>query len=150
MVYHKHKDKQLLYFAYGSNMNHQQMRDRCPEGKFMKRVLLKGYKFVYDGYSKKRAGPVANVVESRGDVVYGGLFEISEKDLSELNNKEGYPKSYDIKKIEVKDEENNFYEAIVYFRTGKQPGEPSELYRKIVIRGAEDCNLPSDYIMNYL
>lgn len=50
------------YFAYGSNMDINQMKDRCPDAEFMNVAYLKGYRFVYDGYSKKRRGAVANIV----------------------------------------------------------------------------------------
>lgn len=71
-----------MYYAYGSNMNHKQMKERCPDSRFLKRVYLKGYRFVYDGYSVIRKGPVANIIETKNgdDVVWGGLFEISEND----------------------------------------------------------------------
>lgn len=87
----------MLYFAYGSNMNHMQMRQRCPSSKYIKRVCLKDYKFVYDGYSSKRGGAVANVVKLRDNVVWGGLFEINKDNLAALDCYEGYPDSYDRK-----------------------------------------------------
>ena len=52
------------YFAYGSNMNHKQMKSRCPDSHFLKRAYLEGYKFAYDGYSKTRNGAVANIIET--------------------------------------------------------------------------------------
>lgn len=61
----------MYYFAFGSNMNHKQMKERCPNSKFIKRVYLENYKFVYDGYSYTRRGPVANIVESQEEIVWG-------------------------------------------------------------------------------
>ena len=60
------------YFAYGSNMNHEQMMLRCPSAIFLKRARLENHKFVYDGYSKKRNGAVANIIKSSGDIAWGG------------------------------------------------------------------------------
>ena len=144
--------KKYYYFAYGSNMNHRQMRNRCPSSRFIKRAFLEGYKFVYDGYSKTRKGAVANVIETKGtdDVVWGGLFEINEDNLSALDCYERYPDSYDRKEVNVKDDESNYYIAIVYFRTGEPKSRPSDGYRTIVIQGAKDCNLPEEYIRNNL
>lgn len=48
----------MYYFGYGSNINHEQMKIRCPNAKFIKKVFLKNYKFVYDGYSKSHKGAV--------------------------------------------------------------------------------------------
>lgn len=142
----------MYYFAYGSNMNHQQMRKRCPSSIFIKKGFLKGYKFVYDGYSSTWQCSVANIVKTseENDVVWGGLFEINNDNLSALDCCEGYPYSYDRKEIEVKDEEGNIYNAITYFREKKTKGELSKDYRDVVIQGAKDCNLPKEYIKNNL
>lgn len=142
----------MYYFAYGSNMNHQQMKKRCPNSRFIKRAFLERYKFVYDGYSSTRNGAVANVIETgrKDDIVWGGLFEINEDNLSALDCYEGYPKSYDRKNTEVKDDDGKCYDAIIYFRTGKSEGKASQEYRNIVIQGAKDCGLPIEYIKNNL
>lgn len=138
------------YFAYGSNMLHAQMQERCPDSRFVKAVRLQGYKFIYDGYSTTRKGPVANVIESPGDVVWGGLYEISEGHLKSLDRCEGYPRSYQRKKLKVHDGTGNIYSAITYYRHGKIPGSPSEEYEQTVINGANDCCLAPDYIENAL
>lgn len=141
----------MIYFAYGSNMNRQQMDQRCPN-RFVKRACLKGYKFVYDGYSSNRKGAVANIIETckENDEVWGGLFEIDKDGLSALDHFEGYPNSYQRKEVKIWDKEDICHTAIAYFRIGKQPSQPSEEYRKIIIQGAKDCNLPDEYIKNNL
>ena len=131
-------------------MNHKQMQQRCPGCKFIKRVLLQDYKFIYDGYSAIRKGAVANIIENRGGIVWGSIFEISEEHLKALDSFEGYPEYYDKKIIQVKDENSNSYDAWVYFRNGQKQGQPSEEYHKVVIQGAKDCNLPKEYIKNNL
>lgn len=138
------------YFAYGSNMLHKQMENRCPDSQFVKAVRLQGYKFIYDGHSITRKGPVANVIESPGDIVWGGLYEISEEHLKSLDKCEGYPRSYQRKELTVDDANGNVYSAIIYCRTGKTPGSPSEEYEQTVINGAKDCSLDPDYIKNAL
>lgn len=128
-------------------MNQDQMKERCSNLNFIKRVILKDYRFVYDGHSKNRAGPVANILPSRNRKVYGGLFEIDKEDLASLN---GHEKSYRKANVNVADEEKNTYKAVVYLRDKQKKGKPNELYRKIVIKGAKDCGLPSEYIMKNL
>ncbi len=59
----------MKYFAYGSNMNHKQMKQQCPESKFLKRAYLDDYSLIYDGYSKSRDGAVANIIKSENDRV---------------------------------------------------------------------------------
>ena len=82
--------------------------------------------------------------------MYGGLFEINEDNFSALDCYEGYPGSYDRREVEVKDEKSITYKAITYFRTGKKESKPSEYYRRTVIQGAKDCNIPEEYIRNNL
>ena len=142
------KDNKILFFAYGSNMSHSQMNERYPGNKFIKRVFLDGYKFVYDGNSER--GAVGNIIKSKNSKVYGGLFEITEENLAALDGSDGYTDNYNRMDIEVVDDENNSYQAFVYFRKWKRRGTPSPLYRKIVIMGARECELPEDYIANNL
>jgi gamma-glutamylcyclotransferase len=140
----------MLYFAYASNMNHTQMKERCPGGRFLKPVVLEGYRLVYDGYSVTRQGATANIVKSDADSVRGALFEITEKDKLALDSHEGYPKEYDRKVVEVKDAQGSAYAAMTYFRPGRALGKPHPDYEKVILDGAKDCRLPEDYIDRYL
>jgi gamma-glutamylcyclotransferase len=139
----------MYYFAYGSNMNFSQMDKRCPGSRFVSTAILHGFKFVYDGTSKK-GGAVGNIIKDSEAVVLGGLYEINDTHLSTLNKEEGYPISYNRAEFPVRDEHGNMCYAITYFRTGKQIGEPRPGYRSIVIQGAMDCRLPEEYIVKYL
>ena len=140
----------MHHFAYGSNLNHKQMNCRCPDNKFVKRVCLDNYKFVYDGHSSNRGGAVANILKSADNIVWGGLYEISKSDLVNLDRCEGYPDSYDRKELKVKDDHSNIYKAITYLRIGERIGIPSDKYKKIIIDGAKDCNLPDNYVKKNL
>ena len=140
----------IYYFAYGSNMKHKQMEDRCKSAKFICRAYLENYDFVYDGCSKTRKGPVANVIPKEGSIVWGGLWEIDCEDLERLDKCEGYPSTYDRNKVIVKDDNNKEYKVWVYLRDQKDLGNPNSCYRSIVIQGARDCGLPDDYIREKL
>ena len=37
----------MLYFAYGSNLNHFQMKRRCKDSKFIKKINLKNYNLTF-------------------------------------------------------------------------------------------------------
>jgi gamma-glutamylcyclotransferase (GGCT)/AIG2-like uncharacterized protein YtfP len=144
----------MLYFAYGSNMSHVQMDERCPGNSFVGPAKLVGYKFVYDGYSGNRKGAVANIIETKDfkDIVWGGLFEISEANRDALDCYEGYSGGiYNRKEIYVHDSNYKKCKALVYYlRDGKEIGKPSEDYRNIILQGAKDCDLPQEYINTYI
>ena len=121
----------MYHFAYGSNLNHKQMNCRCPDNKFTKRAYLDNYKFVYDGHSKNwEGGAVANILESAGSIVWGGLYEISKSDLENLDRYEGFPNSYNKEELKVKDDQGNIYKAITYLRIGEKISIPSDKYIK--------------------
>jgi gamma-glutamylcyclotransferase (GGCT)/AIG2-like uncharacterized protein YtfP len=139
------------YFAYGSNMDLDQMKERCGnEFKFVAVVYLEGFKFVYDGYSEKRKGSVANIVECSGEKVWGVLYEITENAEKKLDENEGYPFTYQKRYVTVKDKEGKEYKAFVYLRKPQEIGKPSKDYMNQIIKAAYAHKLPSSYIEKYL
>ena len=51
-----------LYFAYGSNLSTEQMRERCPESQPWRTVLLMGYRLAFGSVSSYRKGGVATIL----------------------------------------------------------------------------------------
>ncbi len=141
----------MLYFAYASNMNHAQMAKRCLGYRFVEAAALEGHKFVYDGHSDARFGSVGNIVqESRDDVVWGGLFEITDMHLAALDEYEDYPKMYKRKEVNVITMEGELVSAVTYYKAPEEQSVPSDEYRGIVLQGAADCGLPGRYINDNL
>lgn len=137
----------ILYFAYGSNLSHEQMKQRCPESKFIGRAILKNYKLIYDGYGPHRHGAVANILPQVGELVWGGLFELSQNDLNNLDKFEGYPNIYNRKEVSVENDRNDIIEKVfIYYKKSEAQGIPSQEYQDIIVKGAEECGLPQDYI----
>ena len=62
----------MLYFAYGSNLHHFQMKRRCKDSIFIKKINLKNFRLTFR--SKYRA---ADIEPKKNSIVPGGLFEIS-------------------------------------------------------------------------
>ena len=46
----------MLYFAYGSNLHHFQMKRRCKDSIFLKKINLKGFRLTFR--SKYRAADI--------------------------------------------------------------------------------------------
>ena len=65
----------MLYFAYGSNLHHFQMKRRCKDSVYLKKINLKDFKLTFR--SKYRA---ADIEYKKNSIVPGGLFEISKSD----------------------------------------------------------------------
>ena len=79
----------MLYFAYGSNLNHFQMRRRCKDSIFLKKINLNGFKLTFR--SKYRA---ADIEPKKNSIVTGGLFKISKSDEKKLDVYEDFPTLY--------------------------------------------------------
>jgi gamma-glutamylcyclotransferase (GGCT)/AIG2-like uncharacterized protein YtfP len=79
----------MLYFAYGSNLNLFQMKRRCKNSVFLKKINLKDFKLTFR--SKYRA---ADIEYKKGSIVPGGMFEISNSDEKKLDIYEDYPNLY--------------------------------------------------------
>ena len=79
----------MLYFAYGSNLHHFQMKKRCKDSIFLKKIHLKDFKLTFR--SKYRA---ADIEPKNNSNVPGALFEISKSDEKKLDIYEDYPILY--------------------------------------------------------
>ena len=122
----------MLYFAYGSNLNHFQMKRRCKDSVFLKKINLTNFKLTFR--SKYRA---ADIEHKNKSIVPGALFEISKSDEKKLDVYEDYPVLY--KKFYF-----HYYgkKVMTYSMANKsQFMFPTERYFNIVKRGYQDCNL---------
>lgn len=77
----------LIYLAYGSNMNHGQMAERCPGARCLGSTYLEDWVLTMPSY--------ANIEESRGSRVPVVLWEISPVHEKTLDGYEQYPTMYD-------------------------------------------------------
>ena len=131
----------MLYFAYGSNLNHFQMKKRCKDSVFLKKINLYNFKLTFR--SKYRA---ADIDIKKDSIVPGALFEISKSDEKKLDVYEDFPILY---------KKHYFYyyskKVMTYTMTNKSPfAFPTERYLNIVKRGYKDCQLNDDYLKRSL
>ena len=131
----------MLYFAYGSNLNHFQMKRRCKDSVFIKKFELKGYKLNFR--SKYRA---ADIEKKRNSIVPGGLFEISKSDEKKLDLYEDFPNLYT--KIYFKYYNKKVMTYIMNYKTEFR--YPTERYLNIVKQGYKDCGLHKSYLIKAL
>jgi len=131
----------MLYFAYGSNLNHFQMKRRCKDSKFLKKIKLKNFKLTFR--SKYRA---ADIESRKNSKVPGALFEISKSDEKKLDIYEDYPLLY--KKFYF-----TYYgkKVMTYTMTKKTNFTyPTERYLNVIKRGYKDCKLDKSYLLKAL
>jgi len=131
----------MLYFAYGSNLHHFQMKRRCKDSVYLKKINLKDFKLTFR--SKYRA---ADIEPKKNSIVSGGLFEISKSDEKKLDVYEDYPTLY---------KKYYFYhyrkKVMTYTMVKKSKFRfPTERYLNVVKRGYKDCGLDIKYLLKGL
>lgn len=132
----------MLYFAYGSNLDKEQMKKRCPQCRPVTTAVLPNYKLIFSGWSRTWRGGVATIQPFRGDKVKGAVYEISEKDLARLDNYEGYPSYYTRTNVRVFDEVGKAFDAFTYVKTGKTDITlPSKEYAESIKKGYRDWGI---------
>ncbi|MBO9647584.1 MAG: gamma-glutamylcyclotransferase [Variovorax sp.] len=138
------------YFAYGSNMSHDQIGARCPSRKFICVAELPGYRLAFTRYSPKRQCGVADIVPAPGESVWGALFEMSTEDLDALDRHEGAhlsPPAYVRAQVKVSTPDGGCLDAITYEVFDKSSVEhvPSTAYLGLMVEGARKWQLPDAY-----
>jgi gamma-glutamylcyclotransferase (GGCT)/AIG2-like uncharacterized protein YtfP len=131
----------MLYFAYGSNLHHKQMKRRCKDSIFLKKINLKDFKLTFR--SKYRA---ADIEYKKKSIVPGGLYEISKNDEKKLDVYEDFPTLY--KKYYF-----NYYgkKVMTYTMVKKSLFKlPTQIYLSIVKRGYKNCDLDIKYLKQAL
>ena len=120
------------YFAYGSNLHHLQMKRRCPNCKYIKKMLLRDYNLTF----RSKYG-AADIEKKLGAKVYGALYQISRNAEKRLDVYEEYPTLY--KKMYFKHQNKK---VMTYIMTRKSKLVPPTIrYLNIIKKGYKDCKL---------
>ncbi len=142
-----------LYFAYGSNLNLSDFHTWCrghgyPTGllKFRAKAMLPDHDLGLTYRSATRRGGVLDVVERRGQLVPGVLFEVDEAGWAALDAKEGAPSIYQRVEVEVIDRSGAAIRATTY-RVHPDRAEdyvaPAPAYMQVVRDGQTSWGISS-------
>ncbi len=136
--------KRKKYIAYGSNMNLEQMAERCPTAKVVGRGEIKDYELLFRG---SRTSAVATVEPRKGASVPVLIWDIGPEDEKKLDIYEGYPKLYGKADLEVQTE--NGCESIMAYTMNKgyELGIPSEPYLDIITAGYVDAGFDENILL---
>ena len=124
-----------LMFAYGSNLNLDQMSRRCPDAKALGRLRLADWRLVFRG--------VADCFPEDGAVCYGGVWRITPRCEQALDVYEGisggmYRKEY----IPIKRTPEGDTEMMVYVMNSIGIFPPSQYYFDVIKQGYRDFRMP--------
>jgi gamma-glutamylcyclotransferase (GGCT)/AIG2-like uncharacterized protein YtfP len=120
-----------LYFAYGANLNRENMSWRCPRARPVQALYLPDWSLMFCTH--------ATIEPSVGARVPGAVWEITEECEASLDRFEGYPSYYDKQYIQHDGETLMFY----YIRSD-MPSTPTAGYLATIGQGYQDWNLDLD------
>ena len=122
----------LLYAAYGSNLNIEQMDWRCPESKVVGNGIIKDMRLVFNTH--------ADIIPSIGSYVPVAVWDVPEDDWEWLDTYEGYPKYYVKENVDVYMNDDKKVNCIVYVMASDMKGfaPPFKDYWDIIVEGYSD------------
>ena len=136
---------EILYIAYGSNLNLSQMQQRCPTARVIGALEIKDYELVFRG---SRYSVVATIEPCKGSSVPVLLWGIQPEDEKSLDRYEGYPNFYEKENMEIV-LNGRTVSAMVYVMThGHELGIPSERYKRSIEDGYMDAGFDTDILQN--
>jgi gamma-glutamylcyclotransferase (GGCT)/AIG2-like uncharacterized protein YtfP len=133
--------RRTSYFAYGSNMNTEQMADRCPGHLFGGRAMLRRQRFIINSRG------VATIVPEEDGEVWGIVWRITEADEKELDKNEGvrldlYRKAF----FSLLLDDGTPATVYAYIATERTPGSPRPGYMEKIVKSARSHGLPGEYV----
>lgn len=135
------RPERQLNFAYGSNMNPDQMSGRCPSSRVAGIARLDDHAFRINGRG------VATVVPTSGRSVHGVLWELTPEDELELDRREGVRNgTYAKREVVVVRPNGSTATAIAYVAADSIRGAPRPGYLERILAGARRFGLPDDYV----
>jgi gamma-glutamylcyclotransferase (GGCT)/AIG2-like uncharacterized protein YtfP len=142
------------YFAYGSNLNEEDWRAWCkgeranPDSlKSAVPAFLPDHDVRFSRFSTTRHGGVLDVCRRLGQIVPGVLFEVEPPGLETLDRKEGRPKAYRQKEVDVILTDGSTKKAVTYVVVKPEPFvQPTKDYVDLVSAGLKHHNLSTEHL----
>ena len=139
-----------MYFAYGSNINLEQMAYRCPAAKVIGPVTLEGYELTFRG--RTDGSGVANIEPKEGASVPGLLWRITPQCEIALDRYEGTPRLYVQQDVTVRDSKGKQHTVMAYVMTDlfREAALPSPFYFNGIREGYRQNGMDETPLANAL
>jgi gamma-glutamylcyclotransferase (GGCT)/AIG2-like uncharacterized protein YtfP len=146
----------MLYYAYGSNMDWSQMKERCPSAKFVAVAEFPNHRLAFTRKSRDRGCGVSDVVPDINGNVWGVVYEIAETEIGLLDRREGYRPGRDrmensyireVRHVLRDGDKNEPLLVSIYIGIPQDnPPKPNAEYQRLLVDGAIRWRLPQKYI----
>lgn len=130
------------YFAYGSNLNLVEMKNRCKDSIYLASTFLYDYELIFNKF--------LTIIPSKNSKVPIGIFKISENDELNLDIYEEYPSLYK-KEIIKLNFNKEIIEGLIYIMNDFNKLEkPSKSYFNRCLDGYKNLNFDKIYLLDAL
>ena len=132
----------IFYFAYGSNMNPERIRQRLPNARAVGTATIRGWRLAERLY--------ADIERAKGGRVHGVVYLVTQSELRTLDHYEGYPTVYRNALVTAHLDGTHKVRALTYMMTEAarkdRKGKPyPEDYRRICSVGADAWEIPNGF-----
>jgi hypothetical protein len=134
-----------LYAAYGTNLDPEQMRRRCPHSPSRGVGWLEGWRLTFGGEDVGWEGALTTIVEDPLSRVYVMLFDVPDLDEKVLDEWESYPLLREKIRLRITALDGDPL-AWVYVLRAYEGGMPSCRYLGLIAEAAESAGAPQDYL----
>ena len=141
------------YIAYGSNLNIEQMKFRCPTAKVVGISEIRDYRLLFKG---SQTGAYLTIEPKKGARVPVAVWEVTADDELSLDRYEGYPNFYyktevEIPVICISDRRVRKLKAFIYImHEEREIGVPSQRYVDVCLDGYEAFGFDENYLYEAL
>ena len=142
---------ELYHFAYGSNMNSEQVRARCADAKLIAVAKLADHQLAFHGNSPVWDGAEETLIPAPGQDVWGVIYELTPAGKEKLDDWQDAlfdgSGAYYHSPAKVTDPDGKVYSVLLYKKAKLgNPQKPSEEYLNFIVQGAVERGLPSAYV----
>ena len=135
-----------LYAAYGSNMDPEQMLERCPHSPAAGTGWLIGWRLTFGGEDLGWDGALPTIVPDNDGQVFVALYEVSPHDMLALDEWEGADTGlYNKIRLRVSTLDSDVL-ALCYVLDGFEGGLPSARMVGLIADAAESAGAPDEYV----
>lgn len=120
------------YIAYGSNLNVEQMKYRCPDSTVFCSGIIKDYQLLFKGSC---TGNYLTIEPAKGYEVPVVIWEVTEDCEHNLDAYEGWPRFYRKENIQVHTDDGIIKDAFAYIMNGHTLGAPTNHYFNVCLSG---------------
>lgn len=131
------------YIAYGSNLNFDHMKRRCPTARFVGTSIIEGYRLAFRGCATLEPVPEASAPV--------GIWMIDRNAEQALDRYEGFPVYYRKEYLKITlDGEEITAMAYIMNENMHSYSRPTDIYFNTVVQGYRDTGLDEIYLYEAL